>query len=345
MTTDFHPHTVLARRMLTADVCEFELARPIDHGPGNPDAPRHRREDIAAAGAHVNVGTPSGDVRSYSLTGDLADPTSLRIAVRRSADGRGGSRSMVDDVRVGDLLPVSAPQNEFTLEPASGYLLVAAGIGITPILAMLHEIRRGAAGVTATGPQPEVTVLYLTRSPEESAYLAEVRELVDALPGATLVVHHRRLASAPLELWPLLADPGDRRIYCCGPEPLQETIRALTMHWRPSRVHFENFAGVSAFGELSLPFSVTWAPTGLSITVPANRTLLAALRDGGIVTPSSCESGTCGTCRLVLVAGEADHRDVVLAEDERGGYVMPCVSRALGNALVVAPVPAPVATP
>ena len=312
---------VSARRMLTADVCEFELRRE-DGSPFEPAEP----------GAHITVHTPSGEARSYSLTSDLDDPSRRVIAVRRDESGRGGSRSMVDEVREGHELVISAARNAFELVDAPAYLLVAAGIGITPIRAMLIELRR--RGVA------DVQLVYLSRSRDETPYLDELDELIDALPDAGLsdamTLHHRILHGA-FDWWPLLETPGERHLYVCGPGPLQDELRALTMHWRPSRVHMEDFAGVSAFGEISLPFEVEWQPTAARILVPANQTMLAALEGAGIDVDSSCGSGTCGTCRLRLVEGEADHRDAVLTEGERAHFVMPCVSRAASERVVVAP--------
>lgn len=314
--TDDETVVVSARRMLTADVCEFELRR-ADGGLFEPAEP----------GSHITVHTPSGEARSYSLTADVSDRSRRVIAVRRDVNGRGGSRSMVDEVHDGDELVVSAARNDFELVDAPSYLLVAAGIGITPIRAMLIELLR--RGVT------DVRLVYLSRSRDETPYLEEIVELTgDKTDSVTL--HHRTLHGA-LDWWPLLEAPGERHLYVCGPERLQNELRALTMHWRPSRVHMEDFAGVSAFGEISLPFEVDWQPTGARISVPGDQTMLAALEGAGIDVDSSCGSGTCGTCRLRLVEGEADHRDVVLTEDERAHFVMPCVSRAAGERLVVAP--------
>jgi phthalate 4,5-dioxygenase reductase subunit len=313
------PVVVSARRMLTAEVCEFVL-RPAD---GSLLAP-------AAAGAHINVDTPSGETRSYSLTGDVADRSRHVIAVRRDEQGRGGSRSLVDSVAAGDGLSVSEPRNSFALESfdpgqAPGHLLIAAGIGITPVRAMLIELRR--SGIR------DVQLVYLSRSPAETPYL---EELSREASSSSVTLHHRR-QHGPIDWWPLLETPGDRRLYVCGTESLHDDIRALTMHWRPSRVRYENFSGVSAFGEISLPFEVEWQPSGSTIAVQADQTMLGALIDAGLDVPSSCESGTCGTCRLRLLGGEADHRDVVLDETERTGFVMPCVSRAADDRLVVAP--------
>ncbi|SMQ75450.1 PDR/VanB family oxidoreductase [Agreia sp. VKM Ac-1783] len=312
---------VTGRRMLTAEVCEFELRRR-DGG----------LLEQAEPGAHITVHTPSGEARSYSLTSDLSDRSRYVIAVRRDGAGRGGSRSMVDEVTEGDSLTISSPRNAFELVDAPAYLLVAAGIGITPIRAMLIELRR--RGVR------DVQLVYASRSREDTPYLDELTELVafDEIDGLMqpMTLHHRFLHGA-LDWWPLLESPGDRHLYVCGPEPLQNELRALTMHWRPSRVHMEDFAGISAFGGINLPFDLEWQPSGATITVPEAVTMLAALEGAGIDVDSSCDSGTCGTCRLRLIDGEADHRDVVLTESERRDFVMPCVSRAKSGRLVVAP--------
>jgi phthalate 4,5-dioxygenase reductase subunit len=303
---------VADRRMLTAEVCEFELRR-ADGALLEPAEP----------GAHITVHTPSGEARSYSLTSDVSDRTRYVIAVRRDEGGRGGSRSMVDEVAVGDSLVISAPRNAFALVDAPAYLLVAAGIGITPIRAMLIELRRRGA--------TDVQLVYLSRSRDDTPYLDEIAEVTDAV-----TLHHRSL-HGELDWWNLLETPAERHLYICGPERLQNELRALTMHWRPSRIHMEDFAGVSAFGEISLPFTVEWQPSGQQISVSAEQTMLGALDEAGIEVDSSCGSGTCGTCRLRLVAGEADHRDVVLTESEREHFVMPCVSRAVSERVVVAP--------
>ncbi|KJC64525.1 PDR/VanB family oxidoreductase [Agreia bicolorata] len=305
---------VAARRMLTADVCEFELRRR-DGGLLEPAEP----------GAHITVHTPSGEARSYSLTSDVSDLGRYVIAVRRDEGGRGGSRSMIDEVNEGDSLTISSPRNAFELMDAPAYLLVAAGIGITPIRAMLLELRRRGAA--------DVQLVYLSRSRAETPYLDELVEMTLNRP---ITLHHRSLHGA-LDWWPLLESPGERHLYVCGPESLQNELRALTMHWRPSRVHMEDFAGISAFGGISLPFVLEWQPSGVSIAVSETQTMLGALERAGIDADSSCGSGTCGTCRLRLIDGEADHRDVVLSESERRDFVMPCVSRALNKGLVVAP--------
>lgn len=276
-----------------------------------------------SAGAHLTLTTPSGDRRSYSLLeAGSPEPPQYAIAVRREPEGRGGSRSLHDDVRVGDVLEAATPANTFALEPAERYLLIAGGIGITPIRAMAAELRSPGGA--------EVQVVYLSRDPDDAAYLDEF-----AASGA--LVHHSSIHGR-LDLWPLVAEPDDSaRVYCCGPTALIDEVLALTVHWRPSRIHIEDFAGVDALSGRVAPFTAVWGPTGAAVDVPANRSMLTALRSSGIDVDSSCESGTCGTCRLRLVQGAADHRDLVLSTEEREHWIMPCVSRAAGDELVVAP--------
>jgi phthalate 4,5-dioxygenase reductase subunit len=307
---------VAERADLARDVTRFVL-----RDPAGGALPGYR------GGAHVTVTTPAGPRRSYSLVdaGSRA-PREYAICVRRDAGGRGGSVSLHDDVRVGDVLEVTWPANNFALKRAKRYLFIAGGIGITPIRAMVGELRaRGGA---------EIEVLYLSRSAEDTAFLDEF-----AADGSLL---HHSSTHGRLDLWPHLADPhggdaSDTRVYCCGPTALIDEVLALTMHWRPSRIHVEDFAGVDALGGRRVPFTAVWEPTGARVEVPAERSLLSALRTAGLDVDSSCGSGTCGTCRLGLVAGEADHRDLVLTQDERARFVMPCVSRALTDEITVAP--------
>ena len=302
---------ITGKQMVTAQACRIEL----DSADGSP-LPGY------TAGAHINVGTPSGEVRSYSLTDDPGATAGYAITVHRDSRGRGGSASLVDDTGVGDLVAVSEPVNAFPLEDAASYLLIAGGIGITPIRSMWHALRRRG--------HADVRLLYLTRSAELTAYRDEL-----SAPGLAgqVQVHHSDV-DGRLDLWPHLATPGDTHVYVCGPGPLLDEVLALTMHWRPSAVHHERFSGVAALAGTSLPFRTRWAPTGEVVDVAADTTLLAALQAAGKPVPSSCRSGTCGTCRLRLVAGEVDHRDLVLSADERTGALMPCVSRAAAGELI-----------
>lgn len=301
---------VTARKDVAKDIVELTLARP-----GGAELPGF------TPGAHITVETPSGAMRRYSLMNDGAAPTSYVIAVKREAGSRGGSASMHDAALEGESLSVDVPENEFELVDASKYLLIAGGIGITPILSMARKL-------SADGTPYKL--IYCTRTPQETAYLDEVK----ALPSAT--VHHDKGDLDDFyDFWDHFEEPGSEHVYCCGPAPLMEEIKAISGHWTEGRVHFEDFAGVEAVRADDQPFKVTLAESGREIDVPADRSILEALRDAGEKTVSSCESGTCGTCKCRLIEGEADHRDLVLMDEEKDGYIMICVSRAKSGNLVV----------
>lgn len=299
---------VADRTDLTPAVRRFALRRP-DGGPLPGYEP----------GAHVTVTTPGGHRRSYSLVEPGGEaPGEYVICVLREPGGRGGSASMHDAVGIGTELTVGEPRNRFPLHPAERYLFIAGGIGITPIRSMVARLR-------ADG-HPDVRLLYLTRSAADTPFLDEF--------GGDLL--HHSAEHGRLDLWPHLATPDDdTRVYCCGPLPLIRTVQALTAHWRPSRIHVEEFAAPA--NGYAGPFTAVWAPTGQPVEVPADRSLLAALRRAGVAVASSCEAGTCGTCRLALLDGEADHRDVVLTEGERRTSMVSCVSRAASDRITVGP--------
>jgi phthalate 4,5-dioxygenase reductase subunit len=192
-------------------------------------------------------------------------------------------------------IQISDPSNAFPLEEADDYLLIAGGIGITRIRAMLHELRAG---------HQRVRLLYLSRDAADAAYLDELR---DPELAAAIVLHQSR-DSGRLDLWPYLAEPGDTHIYCCGSDALMKEVKALTFHWNPSTLHFEDFASVSATQIGDSPFTAIWEPTSQEIAVDAGTSLLDALRANEIIVDSSCNSGTCGTCRISLLRGRGTPR-------------------------------------
>jgi len=272
------------------------------------------------AGAHVAVTAPNGMRRQYSLCNDPADRTRYEIAVKRDAAGHGGSASMADEVRAGHLLPIEPPRNAFALAPAApAFLFIAGGIGITPIMSMVRQLAR-------EGSRP-YRLYYCTRSPEDTAF----RDELSAEPfRASVVIHHDGGDPArALDLWPVLEKPARAHVYCCGPRPLLEAVRDMSGHWPASAVHFESFVDAAAAQRPEdRAFTVLLARSGTRIEVPPGRSILEAMRAGGHDAPSSCESGTCGTCRTTLLSGEPDHRDLVLTEEERATRIMICVSRA-----------------
>ncbi len=302
--------TIAGKRRLTPDIWEFTLTA-ADGAPLPPFEP----------GAHIGVETPSGAMRQYSLVNDGRAPDRYVIALKREPESRGGSRSMVEETEVGGLLRADAPANSFPLAEAPGYLLIAGGIGIAPVRAMADRLDEEGR---------PFRLIYCTRSAAESAYLDEIR----ARFGARLTVH--RDGGDPdafYDFWDDFAEPRDIRVYCCGPKPLMEEVRAVSGHWPEGRVQFEDFKPVEAVRPDDRPFEVVLHRTGRTVAVPADLPILEALRGAGIRVPSSCESGVCGTCKTGLIAGEADHRDRVLMDEERGEFIMLCVSRAKSGAL------------
>jgi phthalate 4,5-dioxygenase reductase subunit len=175
---------------------------------------------------------------------------------------------------------------------------------------------------------------YLTRSAEHTAFREEL--LGEAFRGKVLIHHDGGDAASAFDLWPVLEKPSSAHVYCCGPRPLLEAVRDMTGHWPRAAIHFESFidAGAAARPE-DKPFTVLLAKSAERIVVPPGVSILDAMRARGHQVPSSCESGTCGTCRTRLVSGEADHRDLVLMDDEKAGQIMICVSRAVSAEIAI----------
>ena len=305
------PRRVTRAERIAADIHAFEL-----RDPGGGELPEF------TAGAHVSVRTPNGMVRKYSLANDPAERDRYVIAVKRETPSRGGSESMIRDVAVSHELPVAPPVNNFELAKSpAGHTFVAGGIGITPIMAMIRHL-------TVTGER--FKLYYCTRSADATAFRDE---LISDFRSQVVIHHDAGDPAKALDLWPILEKPKGH-LYCCGPRGLMQAVRDMTGHWSPSAVHFEAFTDTAPRPD-DKPFKVKLARSDETIAVPVGTTILEALRAHGLDVPSSCESGTCGTCRTTLIAGEADHRDLALADDERAGKIMVCVSRALSDTLVI----------
>lgn len=269
MTLEIRRKTEIAK-----EITLFELAHP-----------EHRELPPFTAGSHVAVLTPNGLLRRYSLCNAPSERDRYVIAVKRDAKGSGGSISMVDEAAAGSRLRVSFPLNYFPLAADAGsYLLIAGGIGITPILSMIHELLAKKA---------DFKVVYCSRFPQTTAFLDELS--VPELAGRILVHHSHGAPERSLALDPIVAKRAEgMHLYCCGPRRLMQAVRDLTAHWPSSTVHFEDF-GTSAHpkpqGEK--PFSVRLARSGVTLEVPPGVSILHALRSRGLPAPSSCESGTC----------------------------------------------------
>ncbi len=274
---------------------------------------------LVSAGAHLLLRTPSGLLRRYSLCNDPAERHRYQVAIKREPHGGGGSISMIDALQVGGHVTAAAPENYFALAPgATRHLLIAGGIGITPVLAMARQCL--AAGTP-------FTVIYCARGPEQAAFLDVLGETAMA---PHICTHFD--GGDPARAFDFAADlkdvPAGTHIACCGPRPLMQAVRDATRHWPKDSVHFEDFgtSAPPAGGEGA--FTVHLARSGGSVVVPHDLSILEALRRAGVSAPCSCEAGTCGECRVGLLGGQADHRDFVLNDDEHDTAIMICVSRA-----------------
>ncbi len=278
------------------------------------------------AGAHIAIRVPNGLLRKYSLCNDPSERDRYQVAVKREANGRGGSTDLIDNTKTGDELMVAPPVNDFGLPPrAQDFLFIAGGIGITPIMAMISEVRRQGK---------RFRLFYCTRSSETTAFADELSK--PEYEGLVTIHHDQGDPSCSLDLKPILAERKNREhLYCCGPRPLMEAVRHMTDHWSPTAVHFEAFSEAETHKPDDKPFKVRLAKSGKTVEVPVTKTILEVLRENGLEVPSSCETGTCGTCRTKLLAGEADHRDLVLADHERKDQIMICVSRAKTDEITI----------
>jgi len=274
-------------------------------------------------GAHIDLKLPDGTLRQYSLCGDPTDTSHYRLGIRAVTGGQ--SSSFVHRrLRPGDQVVISAPRNNFPLVAAKDYIFVAGGIGITPFIPMMREL--------SARKQPW-TLLYCNRRNEDAPFLKEVTAL-----GGTVSLHSTE-AGTRLDVAQRLATPqADTVVYCCGPEKLMLAVEEATAGWPEGSIHFEWFAPRSRpADEVSGAFEVVCEQSGLTLSVPPDKSILEVLGENGIEVPRSCEQGICGTCECRIIAGEADHRDSILSASERAANetMMICVSRAKGARLVL----------
>ena len=272
-------------------------------------------------GAHLDVLLPSGQMRQYSLSGDPADRGSYRIAVRRIADGGGGSREVHDVLRAGSRITVRGPRNAFPFVTAEKYLFIAGGIGITPILPMV----RAAAARGA-----DWRFIYTGRSRTSMPFLDEIARLD---PDRVWIRPDTEFGIPASGAELLEHAPDGATVYCCGPTPMITGVRIDLAGSRADSVHWERFSAPPIVD--GKPFQVELARSGQTLDVPAGRSALSVIREALPTVPYSCGQGFCGTCKLRVLSGEVDHRDHVLTDDERPDHMMICVSRADADPIVL----------
>ena len=320
--TDMTPHEDIFLRLriekkdqVARDIWRFELSDP--EGGTVPSF---------EAGSNLTVQIPNGMRRSYSLCNDPNENHRYVIAVKRDANGRGGSKSLVDETSEGDTLNVSPPRNEFPLdERAKEFILVAGGIGITPMLSMARQLK--SEGLR------KFRLYYLARDPEGTAFIDELQS--DEWRPFVKIHHDFGDPSKSFDFWSLFERPKQAHVYCCGPNALMDTVKDMTGHWPSGTIHFESFGAASVAAKENKPFTIRLKQSGTTFEVPADRSILDVLRSANVRVASSCESGTCGSCKTGLCSGEADHRDLVLQDGERQTQIMVCVSRAKSDELVL----------
>lgn len=276
------------------------------------------------AGAHIDITLPNGLVRSYSLLNPQSERHRYVIAVQKDRASRGGSRWVHENFRAGDLVTVNGPRNNFPLdEAAEKSVLIAGGIGITPILSMVERL--GAIG-------RDWELVYCSRKRGGTAFLErlqgkpQVRFNFDEEPGG------RMLDIAAV----VKAAPPQAHLYCCGPLPMLEAFEQATKDLPRERVHVEYFTA-KAPPAVEGGFTIVLAKSGLTLSVAPGKTILDTLRDNGFDTPFSCTEGVCGTCETRVLEGVPDHRDLILTEAERASNktILICCSGSKSDKLVL----------
>ncbi|MFG2129503.1 PDR/VanB family oxidoreductase [Streptomyces sp. NPDC048751] len=278
-------------------------------------------------GAHIDVFLEGGHgelIRSYSLCGNPAEQDVWRIAVLREPQGRGGSAYVHDHLPEGAALRVRGPRNNFPLRPAARHLFVAGGVGITPILPMVEAAE--AAGA-------DWRLLYGGRTRASMAFLDRLE------PYGDRVLVRPQDEYGLLDLAAFLGAPGEGTlVHACGPEPLLLAVRERCADWPAGTLGVERFAPArAADAGPTGAFELELARSGLTLTVPPDRSVLETVEEAGVDVDSSCREGTCGTCETDVLDGTPDHRDSLLTEEERacGETMLICVSRSRGPRLVL----------
>ena len=295
---------VVTLNLTTPDVLHVRLAHPL-----RPLLPEW------SAGAHVDLRMPDGRVRQYSLCGDPEDRSVYELAIKREAMGRGGSIWAHETISEGSELHISAPRNNLPLDVTGHrYILIAGGIGITPLMSMARTLKR---------MHKDFVLHYCVRSEAEAPFIHELRDIC----GARLQCWFSRSGS---RFDPAMIGPysDNKQVYICGPQRLLEAVEPKLSDWPETQLHREVFQMTADENFKPEPFEVVIRSTGQTLLVPATRSLLEVLRENAFALPSSCEMGVCGSCECGYRDGIVIHRDKALPSSKRQDHLTPCVSRA-----------------
>lgn len=308
MSSDLAFHQVVVSEI--ADEVPAVVSLRLERSNGQPMAP-------FIPGAHVELQIPNGSRRSYSICSDPKDLSHYRLGVLREPKSRGGSAYIHDRLEAGDVLLMSEPKSSFGLAPdAARHVFIAGGIGVTPFLPMLRQLKRDGA---------DFRFHYLAKNRESSCFLGELQQLA----GDRLTVYWS--STGERFQTSRLVDIGRgslTQVYCCGPKRLMDGMLEASVAL-PRPVRFETFAEAPATGIYAgAPFEIMIGSTGKLVPVSDTQTMLEALRESGHEVASSCEHGICGTCLVKVLSGQPVHRDGVLTDELRKTFVTPCISRA-----------------
>lgn len=279
-------------------------------------------------GAHIDIQIPGGVTRQYSLCDPSWERDHYRVAVLDVLESRGGSRAMHHSVKPGDILRVSEPRNMFRLaNEAVHSLLIAGGIGITPILAMAEDLSRR---------KQSFELHYCSQDPERTAFLGRIAPFVAS--GQAKLHYDGGSSARHLDVATLLQSYCEgTHLYFCGPAGLMTAIRNGCGHWPREAVHYEYF-GAPRVKDTSVEydtFNVVLQRSNRTIRISSDETILTAVRSNGIECESSCEAGLCGACRVRYLSGCPEHNDFVLSEEDRREFVLICCARAMDDSLVL----------
>jgi vanillate O-demethylase ferredoxin subunit len=310
---------VAARTVEATDICSFELVEV--NGRALP---------AFSAGSHIDVQAADGVVRQYSLCNDPKETHRYLIAVLKDANTRGGSKAMHEQVKVGDVLSISTPKNHFPLaHEAKRSLLLAGGIGVTPILCMAERLAVAGA---------DFEMHYCTRSPDRMAF----RQRIAAAPYAQRVQLHfdDGDAAQKLDIAALLRAPQPGvHLYVCGPKGFMDAVlsTARAQGWPEAQLHYEFFGAEVVKSADDASFEVKLASSGKVVVVPKDKTVVQALAAAGVEVQTSCEQGVCGTCLTRVLEGVPDHKDMYLTPEEQAAndQFTPCCSRSKTPVLVL----------
>lgn len=279
------------------------------------------------AGSHIDVHVQGKYIRQYSLCNDPRETKRYEFAVLNVKGGRGGSAAIHEGIRVGDVIKVSEPRNNFKLSSdANRHLLIAGGIGITPLMSMLEDLSANSRSFE---------LHYCCRSSDRAAF----KERLNELDGNGQIHFHfdNGNLNESLSVSELLKQhPEGTHLYYCGPTGLMAAIAEACTGWPAGTVHCEHFvAPVVDKPAIEGTFQIKIASTGQTLPVPPELSIADVLKSAGIECETSCEAGLCGTCRTRYLEGEPDHGDYILDDDEHSQYLTVCCSRSKSEMLVL----------